>query len=68
MSGNHLMFGGIFLLWIFQLISGQLLTMQNLPQWRSVVSAVISICSFIHILILNNAYEILNEIFHSLHF
>lgn len=35
--------GGILLLWLLQLISAQLLTMQNLPQWRSVVSVVISI-------------------------
>lgn len=47
MSVNHVIFGGISVLWLLQFISAQLLTVQNLPQWRSVVSVVISIKFFL---------------------
>lgn len=55
MSGANLLFGGILVLWLIQLINGQLLTMQNIPRWRSVVSIEFRILVFVIF------YFILNE-------
>lgn len=38
MSANHLIFSLFLVLGSTQLIHSQLLTLQNIPQWRSIVS------------------------------
>lgn len=41
MSGNYLMFSLILVLKSAHLIHSQLLTLQNIPQWRSIVSVLL---------------------------
>lgn len=47
MSDNHLIFSLILVLRSTQLIHSQLLTLQNIPQWRSIVSLTHLFCHFI---------------------